>query len=321
MLRSFFRFLVILHPPAFRKRFAGEMLSIFDQASGKGPELELIADAFLSLLRQWGLRPAFWNELAPAEQSQPVSVGAPAFFILENHRVRGIALIHGGILSLVFFIVISLAFLNSKGSKIQPKLPRIVPDTSWGSPPKQESVDLAKSLTSRNPDATPSAPSARTQQSLSGTPQPASSARPPGILISPSSEPMSSPATASAPFVANSAASEIRRQVSPDENLNSSPSAIVVVPAAPPSFLSYEGVYFVNRPNKFRVKIRSEDGRLYLSSQDSPRRALVRCSGTTFRFQDSSSCGVTFSKLDQGVFHQLDIIQGDASSTAVRSQE
>ena len=65
MFRSLFRLLVSLHPRAFRERFAGEMLSIFDHSDGKMAALGLVADAFLSLLRQWGFRPAFWNDGLP----------------------------------------------------------------------------------------------------------------------------------------------------------------------------------------------------------------------------------------------------------------
>ncbi len=320
MLRFFFRFLVILHPPAFRKRFAEEMLSIFDQADSKRASFGLVVDAFLSLLRQWGFRPAFWNEVVAVEQTYPASAGAPTFLILENQKVREIALIQGGILSLVFFIVVSLAFLNSHGSRIQPKLPRIVPDSSWGGPAAQGSAGSAKSLNTGLLEKGPSGPSAQTRRGLSGTPRPTSSRRPPGMRIPPSSESMPPP-DAPAPFVASGTASEQRGPIVPDGNLKISQLPIVAVPAAAPSYLSYEGIYLAVRPNSFRVEVRAEDGRLYLSLPGTPRSALIRCSGATFRFQDSPNCGVIFSKFDRGVFLQLDITQGDARSTAVRSPE
>ena len=60
MTRTFYRWLVCLHPPAFRLRFEEELLWIFDEssASGAGP---LFYDAAISLLRQWLLRSGMWK--------------------------------------------------------------------------------------------------------------------------------------------------------------------------------------------------------------------------------------------------------------------
>jgi hypothetical protein len=60
MLRSLYRFLLALHPAAFRQRFAGEMLGIFDEASETGGAASLLADASLSLTRQWLVRSGLW---------------------------------------------------------------------------------------------------------------------------------------------------------------------------------------------------------------------------------------------------------------------
>ena len=61
MTRIFYRWLVCLHPPAFRLRFEPELLWIFDEsvdASGAAP---LLYDAAISLLRQWLLRSGMWK--------------------------------------------------------------------------------------------------------------------------------------------------------------------------------------------------------------------------------------------------------------------
>src|SRR5580700_8458878 len=125
MLRFLFQLLVGLHPPAFRRRFAPEMMWIFDHVSGKRAALSLVADAFLSLIRQWVLRPGFWSEPSPAEQPQMASAGARSFYIIENYRPSGVALLHGATLSLAAFITITLAFIHTRGSQVQPWLPKI----------------------------------------------------------------------------------------------------------------------------------------------------------------------------------------------------
>ena len=54
MLRFLYQGLLRLHPPAFRMRFAEEMQSIFDQVTERSARVGLLADGFLSLLRQPG---------------------------------------------------------------------------------------------------------------------------------------------------------------------------------------------------------------------------------------------------------------------------
>jgi hypothetical protein len=64
MLRRFYRWLLRFHPTRFRERFAEETLSIFDQAKGRAAAAELVADAFISLVRQWTMRSEYWEEKA-----------------------------------------------------------------------------------------------------------------------------------------------------------------------------------------------------------------------------------------------------------------
>jgi hypothetical protein len=66
MTRSLYRSLLWLHPPAFRRQFAGEMLWIFDQAAPAEGSLRLMLDGVLSLLRQWVLGCGAWKALAGA---------------------------------------------------------------------------------------------------------------------------------------------------------------------------------------------------------------------------------------------------------------
>ena len=60
MIRSLYRALLFLHPPAFREQFGEEMLWIFDETSAAG-SLTLLSDGFLSLLRQWVVGYEVWK--------------------------------------------------------------------------------------------------------------------------------------------------------------------------------------------------------------------------------------------------------------------
>lgn len=53
--RRLYYWLVLLHPPDFRRRFGYELLWIFDQAHPE-EEVRMLGDAFVSALRQWLLR-------------------------------------------------------------------------------------------------------------------------------------------------------------------------------------------------------------------------------------------------------------------------
>src|ERR1700753_4520551 len=56
--RFLYRCLVQLHPPAFRRHFAPEMLWIFDEIADHDARIELFTDALASLVRQWVVRVA-----------------------------------------------------------------------------------------------------------------------------------------------------------------------------------------------------------------------------------------------------------------------
>lgn len=61
MLRTLYTYLLLMHPPAFRRRFASEMLCIFDEALPSTGALTLLFDGFASLARQWVLRSGSWK--------------------------------------------------------------------------------------------------------------------------------------------------------------------------------------------------------------------------------------------------------------------
>jgi hypothetical protein len=60
-MRTCYRCLLWLHPPVFRRQFAGEMLWIFDQTAESQGALALFLDGLGSLARQWLLRTGWWK--------------------------------------------------------------------------------------------------------------------------------------------------------------------------------------------------------------------------------------------------------------------
>jgi hypothetical protein len=60
MIRARYRFLLALHPRAFRARFEGEMLLTFEDALASEGGVRLLFDAVRSLARQWLIRQTLW---------------------------------------------------------------------------------------------------------------------------------------------------------------------------------------------------------------------------------------------------------------------
>jgi hypothetical protein len=63
MTRTFYQFLLLIHPSAFRHRFRDEMLSIFDEGGARHSRFVLLLDALVSFARQWLLRTDSWKIL------------------------------------------------------------------------------------------------------------------------------------------------------------------------------------------------------------------------------------------------------------------
>jgi hypothetical protein len=64
VIRSLYRSLLWLHPPAFRRQFAGEMLWIFDEAATAEGSGRFFLDGIVSLLRQWIVGCGAWKVFA-----------------------------------------------------------------------------------------------------------------------------------------------------------------------------------------------------------------------------------------------------------------
>jgi D-alanyl-D-alanine carboxypeptidase len=82
MFRSLYRLLLNFHPPAFRQRFAEEMLWIYDEGATTQGVSRLLADAFVSLLRQWIVRPESWH--MPLAAAAPPAAGSTGFFSWQH---------------------------------------------------------------------------------------------------------------------------------------------------------------------------------------------------------------------------------------------
>lgn len=87
--------LVRAHPAPFRDRFAAEMVDIFKK---EGEPARLVFDAFLSLLRQWVLRPEFRQECYVAAAPHD---GVPVFHLIEPDRLGLSMLAQGAAIALV----------------------------------------------------------------------------------------------------------------------------------------------------------------------------------------------------------------------------
>jgi len=61
-----YRLLLRLHPSEFRERFAPEMTLNLEETEPKERSPQLLIDCFVSLLRQWLLRTAWWKLAAAA---------------------------------------------------------------------------------------------------------------------------------------------------------------------------------------------------------------------------------------------------------------
>ena len=115
MLRWLYIQLIWLHPARFRRRFGDDMLDDFDRAALRAKP-RYFADAVTSLARQWLLRPEFRRPEAP--EPLPSIVSVPLFQTIEPYKPQPAALLHGGLLA-VLWIVVAL-FLIAKGGGVAP---------------------------------------------------------------------------------------------------------------------------------------------------------------------------------------------------------
>jgi hypothetical protein len=197
MFRSLYRCVLRLHPSRFRKRFADEMLSIFDQGAGKSAPVKLLLDGLVSLVRQWTLRPEFWRDVAPAPQ--PAPEGIPSFSTLDPFRPRAGAVIHGLVLSTAIFCLTCFAIRYSWIHVLHVHIPEVQFDIPLPIQPSAISRQHAISATSPLP------PAEQAQITLA----------PPGLPISMPKQANRAPIAAQDRIAESPTASDPQSQVSP----------------------------------------------------------------------------------------------------------
>lgn len=274
MLRSLYRCALHLHPPAFRRRFADEMLSIFDQAHGTASALKLLLDALFSLSRQWTLRPEFWQDHSPA--SQPALDGIPSFYTISPFRPRSAALMNGLVISLAVFCMTCFAIRYSWIRVLHVRIPEVQFErTSW-IPLKGTTSGTSPTL-QQTPISAP--PAKRTPAPDSATP--ALSQVPP-------------PATAASQRRTDRAAAQpdtARPQYKPHVSNQQARTTL----AAELPLKSYEGTYVIDSPANLRILITVEDENLMMSMSGQARLTLAPLSETKFVVQGIENCWIEFA--------------------------
>jgi hypothetical protein len=131
MLRFLYCAVLSAHPPYFRQRFADEMQAIFDQADSEVVRTRLLADAVISLARQWVFRPQFWEEPAPVAAEG----GTALFSSLGSSKPRAVALFYGAILSALVLngVSLTIGYAWEHPIFIEIRRPVIVPPAAWKS--------------------------------------------------------------------------------------------------------------------------------------------------------------------------------------------
>ena len=125
MLRLFYRCVLRLHPPHFRRRFRGEMLWLFDQQNESSGRAAVLVDGFVSLARQWLFRPGPWEEAGLTTAPVRSPDGVPLFHTFESTAPRSAALLNGMLLSVGVFGALAVVIAHGGPAGVM-KLPRVV---------------------------------------------------------------------------------------------------------------------------------------------------------------------------------------------------
>ncbi|HTS38522.1 MAG TPA: hypothetical protein VMH04_22800 [Candidatus Solibacter sp.] len=293
MLRLLYRTQLALHPPAFRKRFADEMLSIFDRPGEWSAKLQLLADGFLSLVRQWALRPEFWYEHSSAIPTQPASDGIPSFFVLDSFRPRPSALIHGLVVSMAVFCLTCFAIRYSSIHILHLHIPRVLWEEQSSIQPSVSPSELRGKVES--PGKAGSLP----------TPAPAIPA-----AIS-SHSPSAVQAKASATVLAMDG-------TKPQSQITAGSSGLVTVTAIQQSQTQlYAGVYICHSPD-VTIAITTDHGSLMMKVGGQPKRALAPVSSTRCLIVDVEDSWIEFDRDNTGTIRRLRFFQDGRLLTAER---
>ncbi len=260
MLRFIYRGVLRAHPSWFRRRFADEMLSIFDQTQGPLAAARLLGDGIVSLLRQWTLRPEFWEE--PTVPATPN--GAPLFHTFESSKPRTEALLYGAFLSVLVLngVCWTMGYAWNHPTFVWIQQPVISPPEAW----KSKSAGQA-------------APTAEGDESLYTD-------RGRVVLVFKSHAP-SSAAPAASTFQGNT--------ISPQRNVDTSGSAQAVPVVDAQTLQSYAGTYVDESGNDPGISISVREGRLQLEVPGLGGSPLAAMSRTKFVAVALPDCWIDFS--------------------------
>lgn len=287
MLGFFYRWLLRFHPPSFRERFADEMMSIFDHVEGTEAAAKLVADAFISLVRQWTMRWEYWEEKAAVRV--PVGAdGVPVFFSLESFKPRRGALIGGAVVT--WMMCSALFFEIRDGRAHSMYLPHVSFESEAGTDakPPASAPHWPSAATPRLPSPTQSTAKSRTNPSGPGRPLPGKAT---------SSEPGTQPAL-----------SEIREQTRLNA-ANDDCQTLIRPPLIPcdqpfvPTRISreplwsYAGIYTTDPPNVLTILITVEEGELAIEFPGEPKQALVQLDERRFVYSGAKNNWIEFIKL------------------------
>ena len=291
MLRSVYKGVVRLHPPAFRHRFGDEMLLIFDVAESHGAEFRLLVDGIFSLGRQWLVSPRFRLKSAlTASAGSPIPT-VPSFATLDAFRPQTSAILDGLILSIALFCFTCFAIRYSWIHVLHVHIPEVEAVTYLPLPSPAVVPRVAGSSleTRRNPEAA----SAQKDEIA------------PHLQVQ--ALPVEAGSAASA-FEATAGASPVVSNIEVQPLKGTRPVHL--------DLHSYEGIYVCSSP-RFKMTVTAEDGNLAVRIDDQPAQALSSLSATTFVI-DGTNDRIEFDEASDGVVHQLRLLQGNQRYTATR---
>lgn len=281
MLRFLYSAALRAHPPYFRQRFAEEMLAIFDQAHSRRAQTGLLADAVVSLVRQWTVRPRFWEEPAAVADSRVV-----LFSSLGEARPRMAALFSGAILSALVLngVSLTMGYAWEHPRFLEFRQPTIVPPASWR-PPSSREAPVAQTYA----EPYPSTDQGRV------------------LLIF------------NAPNPATSRAD--RREASSvplGEIVSPKATAAPTPPASEIS--SYAGLYVSHDPSAQRVRVTGHGDRLELDVVGEFRSPLAPVPNSQLLACEVGDCWVAFLVGDKGTVDRVEVHHLGRQIVAVRTQ-
>ncbi|HTT24518.1 MAG TPA: DUF3471 domain-containing protein [Candidatus Sulfotelmatobacter sp.] len=277
MLRYLYRCALRLHPPAFRRRFGDEMLSIYDVTNGSSLRFHLLTDSIFSLVRQWTLRSDFWSEASAVPALPAAWNGLPSFSTLDPFRPRASAVFHGVVLTATLFALTCFAIRYSWTRVLHVQIPEV-------------EFEAAPYLHARASLSEPgqTQPPALQKDSYENVAAPA----PSHLYV----EPIPLEAEETLPPAVTSSTSKL---VS-----SALGKPVPVLRSFQIRLRSYAGTYLSGSP-RVTISIAIHSDQLVLRVGEEPERALSPLSKTTFVVEGSEGTELEFAAETDGKFHRL----------------